>query len=659
MQHDSDTIDRALTEAHLPALLMSLIHLTGDADLLTPQRRPVYVLLADGRDGGYPPAVQADIRARAKAAIMAHLDGAPLPASPSPQTVRRMMDFIAGVDIPAHYAAFLTDELGLGRPDTKTPHWDEPGLKAKAASMRVIVVGAGMSGLLAAIRLQQAGVSFTVVEKDSDVGGTWLENVYPGCRVDNPNHMYSYSFEPNHGWPQYYSPQSVLLSYFRKVADKYDLRRHIRFDTQVEEAVFDEARALWRVTVKTSQGIETLEAEALITAVGQLNRPRFPDIAGIETFAGPSFHSARWRHDVDLAGKRVAVIGTGASAFQFVPEIAPKVARLEVFQRSPPWTFPAPTYHHEVPEGKKWLLEHVPFYAKWYRFWLFWMLTDGFYEGVKADPAWNGPPQAVSAANAAIREMLAEAMRVQAPDAPDLIEKVVPDYPVGGKRALLDNGVWMAALQRDNVVLISDPIEAITPAGIVTKDGLEHGADVIIYGTGFHASRFLWPMRIVGRDGVDLQSAWAGDARAYLGMTTPGFPNLFMLYGPNTNIVVNGSIIFFSECSVRYILGCLKLMLETGSPTLEVRRDVHDAFNARVDAANALMAWGAPQVSSWYKNATGRVSQNWPFPLVDYWNATVAPNRDDFVLGAKVRAEAEAQGWDQASRLSLPASTPT
>jgi len=642
MPDDSDTIDRALAEAHLPALLMSLIHLTGDAELLTPERRPVYVLLADGKDGGYPAAVQADIRAKAKTAIVAHLNGAPLPPAPSPATVRRMMDFIAGVDIPAHYSAFLTDELGLGGPDTKTPHWEGPALKAKAATMRVIVVGAGMSGLLAAIRLQQAGVSFTVVEKDSDVGGTWLENVYPGCRVDNPNHMYSYSFEPNHGWPQYYSPQSVLLGYFRKVAEKYDLRRHIRFDTQVEEAVFDEAHALWRVTVKTSHGLETLEAEALITAVGQLNRPRFPDIDGIESFAGPSFHSARWRHDVDLEGKRVAVIGTGASAFQFVPEIAPKVARLEVFQRSPPWTFPAPTYHHDVPEGKKWLLEHVPFYAKWYRFWLFWMLTDGFYEGVKADPAWNGPPQAVSAANAAIREMLAQAMRVQAPDAPDLIDKVVPDYPVGGKRALLDNGLWLAALQRDNVDLISEPIERVTPAGLVTSDGIEHGADVIIYGTGFHASRFLWPMRIVGRGGVDLQTAWAGDARAYLGMTTPGFPNLFMLYGPNTNIVVNGSIIFFSECSVRYILGCLKLMLDTGSPTMEVRREVHDAFNVKVDAANALMAWGAPQVTSWYKNATGRVSQNWPFPLVDYWNATVAPNPDDFVLAARARAEAEA-----------------
>ena len=641
MSKPSPTLDAALAEAHLPALLMSLVHLTGDAGLLTPERRPTYVLMADGKLGGYSREVQNDIRARAKAAISQHLAGAPLPPPPSPATVRKMMDWIAGVDVPAHYAPFLTDELQLTGVDTRAPDWSSPKLKRAAAAMKVVVVGAGMSGLLAGIRLKQAGIDFTIVEKDADVGGTWLENVYPGCRVDNPNHMYSYSFEPNHDFPQFYSTQKVLLSYFQRVADKHDLRGRIRFETSVEEAVFDEARGRWRIEVKTRDGErQVLEADALITAVGQLNRPRYPDIDGLETFEGPSFHSARWRHDIDLAGKRVAVIGTGASAYQFVPEIAPRVARLEVFQRTPPWTLPGPTYHHDVPEGKKWLLEHVPFYGKWYRFWLFWMLTDGFYEGVKGDPDWSGGPQAVSAANAMMREMLIEAIRLQAPDDPELLAKVIPSYPVGGKRALVDNGVWLAALRRDNVELISEPIEKITAKGIVTKDGVEHPADVIIYGTGFHASRFLWPMRIIGRDGVDLHEAWDGDPRAYLGMTAPGFPNLFILYGPNTNIVVNGSIIFFSECSVRYVLGCLKLMAQTGSATLEVKREIHDAFNVKVDAANALMAWGAPQVTSWYKNAAGRVTQNWPFPLVDYWNATVAPNPEDFTLKAKAAVEA-------------------
>jgi 4-hydroxyacetophenone monooxygenase len=631
--------DEALACAHLPALLMSVVHLTGDAGLLTEARRPAYPLMGDASDGGYPPDVQSDIRERARAAIEAYLNGAPLPPPPPTETVRRMMDWIAGADIPAHYAPFLMDELQLSGVDTKAPDWSAPKLREAAKRMKVIVVGAGMSGLLTGVRLKQAGIDFTILEKNADAGGTWFENVYPGCRVDNPNHMYSYSFEPSHDFPQYYSPQPVLLAYFRKFAEKHDLRRHIRFETEVEEARFDEGRELWRVTAKTADGErETLEANALVTAVGQLNRPRYPDIPGLESFDGPSFHSARWRHDVALEGRRVAVIGTGASAFQFVPEIAPKVAHLDVFQRTPPWTIPGPNYHLDVPEGKKWLIEHAPFYGKWYRFWLFWRLTDGFTEAVKADPDWTGGQDAVGAANDVLRQMLTEAIRAQAPDDLDLLAKVTPRYPPGGKRALVDNGVWIKALQRDNVDLVTDPIEKITGNGIVTAGGVLREADVLIFGTGFHASRFLSPMKIFGRNGTELHEAWNGDARAYLGMTAPGFPNLFMLYGPNTNIVVNGSIIFFSECSVRYVLGCLELMARREAGTLEVRRDVHDAFNARVDAANAKMAWGAPQVSSWYKNATGRVSQNWPFPLVDYWTATLAPNPDDFLVGAPAAA---------------------
>jgi 4-hydroxyacetophenone monooxygenase len=632
------TVDEALAQAHLPALLMSLVHLTGDAGLLTLERRPVYDMTADPALGGYSEAIQSDIRARARTAIEAPLAGAPLPPPPSPATVQRMMDWIAGVDIPTHYAPFLTDELQLTGLDTKAPDWSAPNLRAAAKTMTAIVIGAGMSGLLAGIRLQQAGIDFTILEKNADAGGTWFENTYPGCRVDNPNHMYSYSFEPNHDFPQYYSTQPVLLDYFKRIAAKYDLRKNIRFGTEVESAVFDEKRAVWRVTIKTSG--EILEAPVLITAVGQLNRPRFPDIEGIETFRGPAFHSARWRGDVNLSGKRVAVIGTGASAFQFVPRIAPEVAHLEVFQRTPPWTLPGPNYHLDVPEGKKWLLEHVPFYGKWYRFWLFWRLTDGFYDAVKADPDWQGGAEAIGAANAELRTMLVEAIRAQIPGDDDLLEKVLPKYPVGGKRSLVDNGVWLEALKRDNVDLITAPIERITADGVVTKDGALHQADVLIYGTGFQASRFLWPMKIVGRGGVDLDAAWKGDARAYLGITTPGFPNLFMIYGPNTNIVVNGSIIFFSECAVRYIMGALKLMAERGAASLEVRRDVHDAFNDKVDAANAKMAWGTPGVTSWYKNAVGRVSQNWPFPIVDYWNATVAPDPADFTLDVKARETA-------------------
>ncbi|MFN3584668.1 NAD(P)-binding domain-containing protein [Phenylobacterium sp.] len=626
-------LDEILKDAHLPALMAALVHMTGDTGWIRAEWAPTYNPF-ERTDIGLSEEVQARIKQEAKAAIQAHLDGRPVQLrEPDAGTLRRMIDFVAGAPIPEGYADFLTDELALAGKSSKDPQFDQPRLKEAARKLNVLVIGAGMSGLLTGIRLSQAGVPFEIVDKNPDVGGTWFENTYPGCRVDNSNHMYSYSFEPNHFWPQHFSTQPVLLSYFQGIADKYGLRKHIRFETTVESLAWDEGRAVWRIELRGKDGRrETVEARAVVTAVGQLNRPKMPEIEGMETFSGPAFHSAEWRHDVDLRGKRVAVIGTGASAYQFVPEIAPQVGALKVFQRTPPWGLPASHYHEDVPEGMKWLLEHVPFYDKWYRFWLFWMVTDGFLPMVKADPAWTGPPQAVGPDNAMLRELCVQSITAQVGDRPDLLAKVIPDYPIGGKRAVLDNGVWLAALKRPNVELVTDQIARITPKGVVTADGTEHEVDVIIYGTGFQASNFLSTLKVKGRGGRDLHEAWGGDARAYLGITVPGFPNFFILYGPNTNIVVNGSIIFFSECAVRYVVGCLRLLAETGARALEPRREVHDAFNAKVDEANKGWAWGSPHVSSWYKNALGRVSQNWPFGLIDYWRATLAPNPDDYVL---------------------------
>jgi 4-hydroxyacetophenone monooxygenase len=323
--------------------------------------------------------------------------------------LRRIMSHVAGAEIPEQYTDFLMDEMALEGASSRDPQWEAPHREA-GSKLNVLVIGAGMSGLLAGIRLSQAGVPFTILDKNAEVGGTWLENTYPGCRVDSSNHMYSYSFEP-HVWPQYFSTQPVLLDYFRGIAERHGLREHIRFNTTVHDAAWDDDRALWRVRVTTADGREeTLEANTVITAVGQLNRPRYPDIPGRDSFGGEAFHSAEWRHDVDLTGKRVAVIGTGASAFQFVPEIAAKVAQLTVFQRTPPWAFPAPHYHHDIEAGKNWLLQHVPAYGKWWRFLLFWSATDGFLPGVTADDDWTGDPKAVGQANAEFRELLAQSL---------------------------------------------------------------------------------------------------------------------------------------------------------------------------------------------------------------------------------------------------------
>jgi 4-hydroxyacetophenone monooxygenase len=626
-----DEIRAHLSDAEIPPLLPALAYLTGDLSLLREDLRPDPSLLALPQSGLTEDQQEA---ARSLALdVLARLrDGGCQPAPPPSggDLLRIMEHAVGGADMDA-YLPLLEEELAHRGEDRRAPGWrlDEV---APGSELRVAIVGAGMSGILAAHRLQQAGVPFVVLEKNDDVGGTWLENTYPGCRVDNPNHNYSYSFAQRHDWPLHYSTQPVLLDYFRRCADVFGVREHIRFRTEVLSATWSERRLRWTLRVRTPDGEDELEADAVISAVGQLNRPSFPDIEGRESFAGPSFHSAQWDHDLDLTGKRVAVIGTGASAMQFVPEIAPDVDDLLVFQRTPAWMGPTPDYHDEVAAGLRWLYGHVPSYAELNRFCIFWRMGDGALESARVDEDWDQGELSVGATNDVARLILTGYIEGQFADRPDLLEHAVPRYPVAAKRIIRDNGVWATALKRDNVRLVTTGIDRITPTGIVTADGVAHEVDVIVYGTGFQASRFLTPMSVTGRGGVDLHERWDGDARAYLGIAVPGFPNLFCLYGPNTNIVVNGSIVYFSECGVRYILSCLELLLRTGHRALEVRKDVHDEFNEQVDAGNRAMAWGRSGVNSWYKNERGRVAQNWPFTLLEYWQRTLRPDPDDFDL---------------------------
>ncbi len=562
-------------------------------------------------------------------------DGGCRPASPpTPDELLHIVEHVVGGSGMDDYLPLLEEELALGGEDRRSPGWTKADL-APAVDFRVVVIGAGMSGLLTAHRLAQAAVEYVVVEKNPDVGGTWYENRYPGCRVDNPNHNYSYSFAQRHDWPLHFSTQDVLLDYFRGCARDFGVLDHIRFDTEVVSATWSDADACWSVVVRTAgddDRTETIVAQAVVSAVGQLNRPSFPDIPGRETFAGSSFHSAQWDPDVELDGKRVAVIGTGASSVQFTPEIAPLASHLTLFQRTPPWMGPTDDYHEPVPPGLRWLYAHVPMYSEWNRFWMFWRMGDGALPGVRVDPGWDPSNGSISAVNDFMRVMLSSYLESQFADRPDLLPRVIPSYPPGAKRLLRDNGVWATTLKRDNVTLVTETIREITRRGIVTADGVEHAVDVIVYGTGFQASQFLTPMQVTGSGGLDLHERWAGDARAYLGITVPGFPNLFCLYGPNTNIVINGSIIYFSECGVRYIMGCIELLLRRRLGALEVRKDVHDAFNERVDAENRRMAWGWSTVNSWYKNDHGRVAQNWPFTLLEYWQRTLEPDPDDYVL---------------------------
>ena len=629
---DDDTLWNALQEAHVPSLMCALVHLTGDLDLLRGDIRPSAEFFGDPQ-AGISEAQQRQMRELAFDALREWRDGKrSLAPAPSGEHLQEMINFIVGQPVHGDYVEFLTQELALhGEDPFAPPCFDDIPAERKQA-FPVAIIGAGMSGILAAIRLKEAGIPYTIFEKNADVGGTWFENTYPGCRVDSPNHTYSYSFAPK-DWPQHFSAQEVLRQYFDHTATVYDLKQSVRFQTEVEKLAWDEAPRCWTLHLKRADGTrEEVRARAVIAAVGQLNRPHYPEeIEGHGSFEGPAFHSAHWDHDVDLEGKRVGVIGTGASAFQFIPRLAERVASLTVFQRTPPWMSPTPEYHQYVAEGKHWLLNHVPYYAKWFRFWMFWMTSEGLLSMVTVDPEWTGRRDAISAGNDQLRELLAAYMHELCEGDEELASKVIPRYPPGAKRMLRDDGTYLRALKRDNVQLVTDSIRRITSGGLET-DGKQFEFDVLIYGTGFHASKFLWPMEVVGQSGIEIHEQWGVDPRAYLGITVPNFPNLFMCYGPNTNIVVNGSIVFFSECEVRYILGCLRLLFDEQADALEVKPEVHDGYNERIDAANRRMAWGASDVSTWYKNEKGRITQNWPYTLLDFWKMTKRPDLKDFQI---------------------------
>ena len=629
---DDAFLAAALQQASVPTLMMSIIHLTGDASLLRGTIRPAGSAWGDV-DGGMSDEDKAAVRAMGLEALRAYRDrGCTLPPPPAPETIREMMSFVVGEEVPAEYIPMMLEEMALDGADARSVTFDAIPA-ATRGRFQVVIIGAGMSGLLAAIRLEEAGVRYVVVEKNDAVGGTWLENTYPGCRVDVANHFYSYSFAPNHEWSEFFARQPELRDYFGQCATQYGVRDNIRLGTEVLSARFDERTSRWTLRLRTADGAEeSLAANAVISAVGQLNRPKLPAIPGLDSFAGPAFHSAEWQHEHALDGQRVAVIGTGASAFQLVPEVAKQASRLLVFQRSAPWMVPNPRYHAKVSDAKKWLLAHVPFYARWHRFLLFWPGSDGLMPSLVVDPEWPHPERAVNAVNDGMRAMFTQFMANQIGDDPELLAKVTPTYPPFGKRMLQDNGSWLAALKRDNVDLVTEHIDAITPIGVRCAGGRDYAVDAIVFATGFHANRYLWPMEIVGRGGASLRERWGEDPKAYLGITVPGFPNLFCLYGPGTNLAHAGSIIFHSECQVRYVMGCLAALMRNGHSTIECREDVLDAYYERFDAKHRTLVWSHPGMGSWYKNAAGRVTTTSPWRLVDYWGWTKEPNLDDFEL---------------------------
>jgi 4-hydroxyacetophenone monooxygenase len=629
--NDAEII-QALSEGEMAALLAAVAHISGDRSILSAELRPDLAKMREP-NAGYTEAQLAESRERCLAGLRKLRDEqGGVAARPSDEEVRSIMEWLAGTEISERYIPLLAEELSIDGDQLRAPHWNKAGL-ASDRPFKVVIIGAGMSGIAAAHRLDQAGVDFVVYDKNGDVGGTWLENSYPGCRVDIQNHMYSYSFAQRTDWPMYHSPRDVLAGYFRDCAEQFGLIDRIQFHTEVRSATWHDDSQLWRLVIDGPHGVEEVEANVVVSAVGQLNRPKLPtEIAGFGRFEGPAFHTARWDHSVDLAGKRVAIIGTGASACQVIPIAAKQVSHLTVFQRTAPWQLPAPNYSLNVADGLQWLFEHVPFYAQWYRLWLFWRGAELMMPLAIVDPDFPPTEKSVSAANEEMRALLTMFLQMMTDGDPELFEKVVPDYPPFSKRFVVDDGGLLLTYRQPHVNLETSDILGIEATGVRTADGTLHEVDVLIYGTGFQAADFLMPMEVIGLGGLSLHEHWDGDARAYIGVTIPGFPNLFTLYGPNTNIVVNGSIIYYSECEVHYVVECLRLLLADNKSSLDCRVEVHDAYNEKIDAANRLRTWGFSSVRSWYKNKTGRTAQNWPFSVLEYWELTRSPNPDDYLL---------------------------
>ncbi|MBC6466023.1 flavin-containing monooxygenase [Actinomadura alba] len=477
----------------------------------------------------------------------------------------------------------------------------------------IVIVGSGFAGLGMAIQLKKAGFhDFLILEKNADLGGTWRDNHYPGCACDVPSPMYSFSFELNPGWSRLFAPQREIWDYMRRCVAKHGLEPHLRFDSAVETMEWDEAAGHWEVTAADGS---RYTPKAVIAGFGGLHIPSHPDIPGLERFAGPAFHSAEWDHSIDLRGKRVAVIGTGASAVQFVPRLAEHASRLYVFQRTPPWIQPKPDFAFPAPVLRA---LNVPGAARALRTAIYWML-EARSVGFTVDPRLSGPMK-----SAALRHI-----DRQIPD-PDLRAKVTPDYTIGCKRVLLSSDYY-PALTRPHVDLVTEGITEVTETGVVTADGSAHEVDVIIFGTGFEVTDALTRQRITGRNGLKIQEAWADGVEAHHGITVPGFPNLFLLVGPNTGLGHN-SIIFMIESQIQHILGCLRLLSSRRGRTIEVRGPAMRRYNDRVQRRLGRAVWSQGGCRSWYLDENGVNRTLWPGFSFEYWAATRRPNPADYIV---------------------------
>ncbi len=627
----SDTeLRSALGHANLPTLLLVMNRLTGDGKWLEAPYRPTRTRGLDDNDsGGFTPDVQREI-VDAAFQILRKWWAGDLADQPLPEDdeLPGLLSISLGEEVPQEYGPSLAVE---GNVRTRREVQWTSGRPEAAADYRVVVIGAGFSGMATAITLERLGIPYVVIEKQDSIGGVWYQNSYPGAGVDTPSHLYHYSFAPHGTWSRYYAKRPEILDYIRDTTSRTDVLENVRFSTEVRSAIWDENRSEWVVEVESADGrVEQLRAASVVSCVGFLNRASIPNFEGMDRFSGPMFHSSAWDHSVDISGKRVAVIGTGATAMQIVPAIADDAEKVLVFQRSPQWIAPNKNYSLSVSDEVRFLMEHVPFYAAFYRMRLVWMMQDKLLATLNRDPGWPHPERSINEKNDKHRMFFTDYIDQELGDRTDLRDAVLPKYPPYGKRILMDNG-WIRTVKRDDVQLVTAGVRGFDEIAVITTDGDRVEADIVVLATGFQSSRMLAPMDIRGRDGISLREQWQDDnPYAYLGITVPGFPNFFVIGGPNTALGHGGSNLFSSECGIAYSAQVIIGMIERDIAAVEVKQEVCEDYNERIQSEHEGLIWTHPGMTTWYRNRTGRVTAPLPWRGVDYYEMTRKPDWDDF-----------------------------
>ena len=612
-----------IANANIPALLMVLYQMTGEATWLqepfAPGRSPG---LDDNDSGQLPDEVQTQIRMAAEEAIEAWLAGRPLAIErPTNLRLAEMLSVAMTEHVPEEYGDIVAAGMGYDLEPTADA--------AITADKTAIVIGGGVSGICAGIELGKLGIDYTLFEKNEDFGGTWFENRYPGCGVDTPSLTYTFSCRPN-DWSMYFPLRDEIEGYLLDTAREFGLYDKARFRTHVEEARWNTATDQWDVTITTPDGKrETHSADYLFSAVGILNIPKFPQIDGLDEFAGEVYHTSRWPTEADLSGKRVAVIGNGASGMQVAPAIADEVSRMTIFARSKQWAAPFPQFRKKVPEGVRYLMQVVPLYRAWLEQRLSWTFNDRVHGTLFRDPEWEHPERAVNEINDAHRRVFTRYVEEQLQDRPELIERVLPEYPPFAKRMLLDNG-WFRTIKKPHVDLIPEHLAKVEGNTLSTSSGETVEADVIILATGFQTTNVLGSYDIVGREGQLLRDHWGEDnASAYLGTLVPGFPNFFILLGPNVGSGHGGSMIRNIENQMHFAGQVVQCAEAQEASTVEVKETAYTDYSRRIDDAHDRLVWTHPGTENWYRNSQGRVVAITPWRNDAFWRMTRSPDEAD------------------------------